>query len=107
MWMSNGYGMGTAGWVLMVLAWVALLALVVFAVVRLFLAGRSQEPRDHEGESREILDRRLTRGEITIEHYEQLRSTLDQAGRRRSQDEQPSQPPGRPADRPVPDRLAR
>ena len=41
MWMLNGYGMGAAGWLLMALFWIALIALVVFAVVRLS-PGRSR-----------------------------------------------------------------
>ena len=59
MWMVNGYGMGTAGWLLMALGWITLLALVVWAVVRLFSsrADHDLEPRGGSEEPRRILDR--------------------------------------------------
>lgn len=73
MWMLNGYGMGAAGWLLMALFWIALVALVVFAVVRLF---PRTEPTPSTGERveepREILKRRLASGEIDVDTYEQL-----------------------------------
>ena len=79
MWMFSGYGMGTAGWLLMGLFWIALLALVVFAMVRLFPTHAHDtinEPADRGDEPREILQRRLARGEIDVETYEQLSSKL-------------------------------
>ena len=84
MWMFNGYGMGAAGWLLMALFWIALVALVVFAVVRLFPrteptpAQREQpeEPRESREEPREILERRLASGDIDVDTYEQLSSKL-------------------------------
>jgi putative membrane protein len=61
----------------MALFWIALLALIVWAAVRLFPTGADpRAPRDESNEPREILDRRLARGEIDVETYEQLRSTL-------------------------------
>jgi putative membrane protein len=71
--------MGAAGWVVMSLFWVALLALVAFAVVRLFptqapvrgsAGGLAEDPR-------RILDRRLASGEIDVEAYERLKAQLD------------------------------
>jgi putative membrane protein len=79
MWMFTGYGMGAAGWLLMALFWVALVALVVWAVVRLIpaaaegTAGRG----NHAEEPREILKRRLASGEIDVKTYEQLSAKLD------------------------------
>jgi len=76
--MFNGYGMGTAGWLLMALFWIVLVALVVFAVLRLF-PGRGEtanEPRERAQEPREILKRRLASGEIDVDTYEQLSSKL-------------------------------
>ena len=77
MWMFNGYGMGAAGWLLMMLFWIALIALVVFAVMRMF---PRTEPtpgsRERPEEPREILKRRLASGEIDVDTYEQLSSKL-------------------------------
>jgi putative membrane protein len=74
MWMFNGYGMGAAGWLLMAVFWIALIALVVFAVVRLFpaRAEAGPAPREPDEDPREILKRRLANGEIDVDTYEQL-----------------------------------
>ncbi len=86
--MFNGFhAMGAAGWLLMAAFWVALLALVAWAVVRLFSehSKPAVEPGGSGEDARKILDRRLASGEIDIDSYEQLRSKLDPpspAGRR-------------------------
>lgn len=77
--MMNGWdnGMGAGGWVLMVFAWVALIALIVWAISRLFpsrSAGDSGEPGTATAD--EILDRRLARGEISTDEYARLRDAL-------------------------------
>ena len=73
MWMFNGYGMGAAGWLLMALFWIALVALVVFAVMRMFPRTEpATEPRERAEDPRESLKRRLASGEIDIDTYEQL-----------------------------------
>ena len=78
MWMFNGYGMGAAGWLLMAVFWIALIALVVFAVVRLFPRTEpSPVPGEPREEPREILKRRLASGEIDVDTYEQLSSMLE------------------------------
>ena len=78
MWMFNGYGMGAAGWLLMAVFWIALIALVVFAVVRLFPRTEpTPESRERPEEPREILTRRLASGEIDVDTYEQLSSKLE------------------------------
>ena len=79
MWMFNGYGMGAAGWLVMALFWIALIALVVFALVRLLPARPepAPEPREPREEPREILRRRLASGEIDVDTYEQLNSRLE------------------------------
>jgi putative membrane protein len=78
MWMFSGYGMGAAGWLVMALFWIALIALVVFAVIRLFPARTepTAQPRERGEEPREILKRRLASGEIDVDAYEQLSSKL-------------------------------
>ena len=77
MWMFSGYGMGAAGWLLMAVFWIALMALVVFAVVRLLPRTEpTPTPREQPEEPREILKRRLASGEIDVDTYEQLSSKL-------------------------------
>ena len=78
--MLDGFhaGIGAGGWVLMSLFWIALLGTVVWAIARIVL-GRgndAQEPRRSPEEPLEILDRRLASGEIDVQTYERLRSTL-------------------------------
>jgi putative membrane protein len=74
MWMFHSYGMGAAGWLLMALFWIALMALVVFAVVRLFpaRAEAGPAPRERLEDPGEILKRRLASGEIDVDTYERL-----------------------------------
>ncbi len=79
--MMYGYGPG-AGWmVLMPLLWVGLLAVIVWAVVRLArgpgdrVAGSGQVPPRQES-AQEILDRRLALGEIDVDTYTELRARL-------------------------------
>jgi putative membrane protein len=78
MWMFNGYGLGAAGWLLMMLFWIVLIALVVFALVRVFAdrGERPSEPGQRAQEPHEILKRRLAGGEIDVDTYEQLSSKL-------------------------------
>jgi uncharacterized membrane protein len=72
-------GMGVAGWLFMALIWGGFLAVVVWAVLRLF-------PRDHQGPGELLppggpaaaadLDRRLAAGEIDADTYLRQRDTL-------------------------------
>lgn len=74
-------GMGAGGWVLMILSWVALIALIVWAIARLFPAisgGARREEADAET-PHQILDRRLARGEIDTDEYARLRDALGPA----------------------------
>jgi putative membrane protein len=86
--MFNGFhSMGAGGWVLMALFWVALVALIVWLMAKLFPT-RGDGSRGIEARSetpRETLDRRLATGELDLETYEELREQLDPrplAGRR-------------------------
>jgi putative membrane protein len=70
-------GMGAAGWVLMSVFWVILIAAIVWALAALF--GRSDRSAGGVTISErpeEILDRRLASGEIDTETYEALRTKL-------------------------------
>ncbi len=68
-------GWDTGWWVLMPLLWVALIALIVWALVQLS-SGRGDRRLEREEWPREILDRRLARGEIDPDAYEALRAKL-------------------------------
>ena len=79
--MMDGWdGMGVAGWFLMTVFWVALIAAIVWAVANLFPArgtgdrgtGDPASPERPE----EILDRRLARGEIDTATYDELRAKM-------------------------------
>jgi uncharacterized membrane protein len=69
-----GFGFGTMGLgaVLMLLVWVGLFALIVWAVVRLF----SRDRRDDAEAARETLRRRYAAGEISVAEYEQARRAI-------------------------------
>ena len=74
--MSWSGGMGAAGWVLMSVLWVVLIAAIVWGLAALF--GRADRPGIAAISERpeEILDRRLASGEIDTETYEALRAKL-------------------------------
>jgi len=82
--MMNGWdsGMGGGWWFLMIVAWIVVIALVVWAIARLFpsRSGGDAGGREKERETpREILDLRLARGEIDTEEYARLRDALEPA----------------------------
>ncbi len=83
MWMFNGYGMGAGGWFLMALFWILLVALVVFAALRLFpsSAGGERHHREPQESPSEILRRRLASGEIDAATFDQLNSKLADSAR--------------------------
>ncbi len=71
--------MGAAGWLFMALIWGGFLAVVVWAVLRLFPRGRqgSGEPLPPGGPGTAAdLDRRLAAGEIDADTYLRQRDTL-------------------------------
>ncbi len=71
----DGYDMGNGGWGLMIVAWVVLLAVIVWAVVRIAPGvGVSRSSPDER--PLDILDRRLARGEIDADGYDRLRAKL-------------------------------
>src|SRR6266545_117587 len=73
--MGYGFGMGLAGWIFMGLFWVAVIALVVWAVVALLPGSRSGGPGRRET-PQEILDRRFALGELDAEQYRRARDEL-------------------------------
>lgn len=74
--------MSAGGWILSILWTLIIIALVVAGIVWLMtaLSGRDTAPSTlsaPESSAREILDRRLARGELTIADYERLRETIN------------------------------
>lgn len=79
-----GGGMGWTGWLFMGLFWVALLALIIWLIVKLLPAGNRTPPPQPPtvGESPlDIIDRRFARGEIDLETYQTQRAALIAARR--------------------------
>jgi putative membrane protein len=90
--MNGGWGAMTPfGWVLMTVLWISVVAVVVWAVARIFPGapgGTRDQPtarRDEvDRESPEaLLDRRLAAGEIDPETYDQIRERLAAARERK------------------------
>lgn len=79
--MMNGWdgGMTTAGWIFMVLFWVVLILVIVWAVTQVLPArtGSDEPTAPPEADTPEaILARRLARGEIDVQTYDALREKL-------------------------------
>jgi uncharacterized membrane protein len=77
----NGH-MTAAGWAIAILWTVIILALIAGAIYWLVSElSRRSNPREAavtgEGSAREILDRRLAKGELTVDQYKELRGALD------------------------------
>lgn len=77
--MGFGWGMGPAGWIVMIAFWIAIIALIVWVVTRLLPTDRARDrDRGEERESpEEILDRRFAAGELDPEQYADARARLD------------------------------
>jgi len=77
----NGH-MSAAGWILSVLWTLIIVALAVAGIVWLISAlgnreDRAPTDRGSAVSAREILDRRLANGELSVEQYKQLRDTIE------------------------------
>jgi putative membrane protein len=70
--MGFGFGVMGLGAVLMVLFWVGLIALIVWAATRLF----PRQRRDEREVAQETLRRRYAAGEISAAEYEQARRAI-------------------------------
>jgi uncharacterized membrane protein len=95
----NGH-MTTGGWVISILWTVIIFALIAGAIAWLVseLSGRNASTADpsSEGSGREILDRRLAKGELTTEQYKELRETIGGEALSTSREPLPSRPAGAP-----------
>ena len=88
-----GNHMSTGDWAFSILGTLIILALIVAAIVWLLsaLTDRGSGTTASSPSARDILDRRLAGGELTIEQYEQLRATLGD-GQPARRDPQPPRP---------------
>lgn len=78
--MMGPYGaMGYGLWVFMGVFWVAVLALILFLVVRLLPSNSGLAGSPQRDSAEEILDRRFARGEIDVETYQAQRAALASA----------------------------
>lgn len=72
--------MSTGGWISSILATLIIVAIIIGLIVWIVSpASRSGSPTTTGESVREILDRRLASGEITVEQYSQLREVLGDA----------------------------
>ena len=87
--MDVGGHISTGGWILSILGILILVALIVAVTVLVVSAidGRRAGPPAEPESARAILDRRLARGELSVERYDELRTTLDRDGRQRTSSE--------------------
>jgi putative membrane protein len=77
--MNHWYdSMGAGDWLVMSVLWVALIALIVWAIAHLF-PQRGRDSADLAERPEEILDRRLASGEIDAGTYDTLRGKLHEA----------------------------
>ncbi len=73
------HNMDAGGWIFMALGNVVIWGLIIAFIVWLARDLRTRSHRQHitsGASASEILDRRLASGEISAEHYQQLRTTL-------------------------------
>jgi uncharacterized membrane protein len=94
----NGH-MTAAGWIIAILWTVIIFALIAGAIFWLVSTLSSGTPGSagtgHEASAREILDRRLAKGELTVDQYDELCDKLD-ARSAPSSDQRPASPAGAP-----------
>jgi putative membrane protein len=75
------HNMDTGGWIFMVLGNIVIWGLIITFIIWLAQDVRTRPHRHHTASgasAREILDRRLASGEISVEEYQRLRATLGQ-----------------------------
>ena len=73
-WYSNG--MGSLGWLGMGVFWLILLRLIVWLVARLLPGSSGDQPRPTGESALEILDDRMTSGEIGLAAWQAHRAAL-------------------------------
>lgn len=80
---TYGGGMGSGGWAIMSIAWIALVVAIVWAASRLLSrgdvpqsTGAARSAASGQADPLAILDRRLALGEIDLDTYDRLRERL-------------------------------
>jgi uncharacterized membrane protein len=95
----NGH-MTTGGWVISILWTVIIFVLIAGAIAWLVSELSNRNPRrtdtTSEGSAREILDRRLAKGELTIEQHRELREAIGDGATTTRGQAQPAQSAGAP-----------
>jgi putative membrane protein len=93
----NGH-MTTGGWIISILWTVIIFVLIAGAIAWLVAELSNRNPRrtdtSSEGSAREILDRRLAKGELTVEQYKELREAIGDEATPAGRDPLPSRPAG-------------
>jgi putative membrane protein len=83
-WSMHGGDVGFGWWMVMTLGmiafWGAIIALVVWMLRGGAAASRPPPSAPEESSPREILDRRLADGSLSVEDYERRRRLLEEAG---------------------------
>ena len=92
--MDFGGHMSTGGWILSIFGILILVVLFVAIVVLVVSAidGRRAGAAGWSESAREIVDRRLARGELTVEQYDELRAALGVDAQRVAAQPQPRRP---------------
>jgi len=75
--MMAGYGITSAGWIVMVLFWVLFVAGLALLVVWLSRTAGARGESASSAQPGAILKERYARGEITLEQYEQMRRRIE------------------------------
>ncbi|HYN66223.1 MAG TPA: SHOCT domain-containing protein [Ornithinibacter sp.] len=76
-WYNDGWGGGWLAMALMMVFWIALIGVAIWAAVRLVGSGSKVVGTMATPTPRTVLDHRLASGEIDAEQYAQLRRLLD------------------------------
>jgi uncharacterized membrane protein len=92
-----GNHMTTAGWIFSIFGTLIIFVLIVAAIVWLVseLGERGGGSPSSSVPARELLDRRLASGEITVDQYDHLRERLDTRSSA-SSEQRPASPAGAP-----------
>ena len=84
------HSFGWGWWLLMSIGMVAFWGVVIFGAVWLLRGGSPQRPGQPSPERpQEILERRLARGEISVEEYERLTATIERPAHGRPREPAP------------------
>ena len=75
--MSGEHGLFFGGGFVMWLFWIAIIIGLVYIVKSIIPGGSSGNTRSENESPKEILDKRLARGEINAEEYKRLRDELE------------------------------